>query len=136
MKIIATTFLIFLAGCTHLAVDTNSVYFPQMPPPQPGHEEILLTAGGSGYLVIDRGCVRLRSDTDHKISTILWHRGFQLVKNGKSVAIKSIRTGKLYPIGTHVEIGGGAMSQEAAERIDPVAARQCGPLFGSGWIAE
>ena len=136
MRIIATALLLFLTSCVHRATETKKVYFPQMPEPQLGVEDVWLTGGDSGYLVIDRGCVRLKSDTDHKIATIFWHHAFQLALNGNSIAIKSSRTGKLYEIGTHVSIGGGTMSTEAAQQIDPIAVGRCGPRFASGWIAE
>ena len=137
MKILALVGLLSVAGCQHQTIAAMDIYFPKMPAPEPGLEDIMLTAGGSGRLVIDHGCVRFKSDNDGVISTLYWHRQFELVNHGATVAIRDTATGNSYPIGSHVRIGGGEFSREAALRIDPVAVTKCGgDRFGSAWISS
>jgi len=138
MKILVPlVILLLMAGCQHRPVEADMIYFPQMPSPQPGAEEIMLLASGSGYLVIDRGCVRLKSSASGKMSTLFWHRRFELVNHGASVAVRDTVAGNIYPIGDHIRIGGGQLTKSSAIRIDPIAVKKCGGnSFGSAWIPE
>lgn len=134
MKTFAILILALLASCAH--APAHKIVFAQLPPPASGTEEVWLTGGASGYLVIDNGCLRIRSAETGALHTPYWHSAFELVTNNRGVGVHSKVTGKTYLIGTFVRVGGGAMDSATARNIDPVAAQQCGEPFASTWISE
>ena len=134
MKTFASLIVILFASCAHIPAE--KIVFAKLPPPPAGTEEVWLTAGASGYLVIDSGCLKIKSDTNGSLHTPYWHSAFELISNKKMVGVHSKITGKTYPVGTYVRLGGGVMDDETAQKIDPAAARQCGKPFASAWISE
>ena len=134
MKSFAILVLTLLISCAH--TPSSKVVFAQLPSPPEGTEEVWLTARDSGYLVLDNGCLRIRSVENGRIHTPYWHSVFELVSNEEVISVRSKLTGNTYPVGTYVRVGGGVMDETTARQIDPVAAKKCCPPFASAWIAE
>jgi len=126
---------IALSGCAAVP-HRDQPFLPLLNSPEPGQEEIYLTAALGGVPVIQRGCVRIKSQFGDASRTVLWHRGTELVKDSTGYYLRNSKTGTLYRFGTNISFGGGEMPQEWAERLYPEATRRCGPPYSSGWLPK
>ena len=127
------TAALVVAGCASFGPD--EIYLPKLPTPAPGTEPIRLTGSVSGTLVVDRGCVKLRQANGGRLLTVLWHHETELASPPRTGLINR-HTGRLYPFGTTVGLGGGYLSEERAKVLYPVAAERCGGPFATGWFPE
>lgn len=126
--------LLSLSGCAGLP--GGKPFLPLLDPPEPGRDEIYLTAALGGVPVIERGCVRIHSPSADRSRTVFWHRGTELGRDAQGYYLRNAKTGTLYRFGTLISFGGGEMPPEWATQKYPEAVRRCGPPYASGWLPE
>lgn len=114
---------------------TGSPLFPRLMPPSPGTDEVFLTGGITGVLVIDHDCVRLRT-VGGTSTTVLWHRGIALEHDSNGYLIRHANTGRTFRIGETLRLGGGGMPQRQVQAQYPEVAQRCGPPYASGWLPD
>lgn len=122
-----------VAACTS-SPSTEPAFLPQLDPPPPGFDEIRLTALSSGTLEVVRGCVRVAHGGASRFTTVLWHQGTELDRDGSGYFLRNAHTGTIYRFGQRIEFGGGTAPREWIERRYPETARRCGPPYASGWL--
>lgn len=122
-----------LAGCRTASPD-GPVFLPLLDPPASGFDEIRLTAGYAGALVVDRGCVRVAAASGGEVLTVVWHRSTELGRGASGLMLRNAHTGRVYPFGQPIRFGGGEMARDFAERQYPEVAARCGPPYASGWL--
>lgn len=91
-------------------------------------------ARASGTLEMVRGCVRVADAGPSGFTTVLWHRGTELGRDGSGYFLRNAHTGTIYRFGQRIEFGGGEASREWIERQYPKIAKRCGPPYASGWL--
>lgn len=81
-----------------------------------------------------RGCVRVAGAGSSGFTTVLWHRGAELERDGSGYFLRNAHTGAIYRFGQRIDFGGGQASREWIERQYPEIAKRCGPPYASGWL--
>lgn len=127
--------LLVLLGCATRQA-TTVPFLPMLGPTPAGAEEVYLTGMFAGELVIDRGCVRVRSASAGQTRTILWHRGTERGHDSAGYFLRDARIGKVVRFGTTFSFGGGEMPEEWVQRDYAEVARRCDPPYGSGWLPQ
>jgi hypothetical protein len=127
---------VLLGGCASKQAAQPLPFFPQVAPQPPGLEEIWLTAAFEGRLVVENGCVKVRSPKTQQGSTVLWYQGIELDRDRFGLFLRSSHTGNVTRFNTPVKFGGGAVSEEYIERDYPEVARRCGPPYFFGYPAD
>ena len=121
-----------IAGCA--SFHSDGAYLPKLPTPPLGVEPIRLTGSVGGKLVVNGGCVKLRQ-SDGTLLTVLWHHETDLAKSPRAGLINN-NTGRFYPLGATVGVGGGYLSEDRATVLYPAVAKRCGGPYATGWFTE
>jgi hypothetical protein len=136
MKLLATVSFLLLAGCASNQVAQPLPFFPQVAPPPPGLEEVWLTAAIDGKLVVENGCVKVRSPKAQQSSTVLWYQGIDLGRDKVGLFLRNSHTGNVTRFNVQAKFGGGSASAEHIRRDYPEVARRCGPPYAFGYPTD
>ena len=127
--------LVLLGGCASKQAAQPLPLFPQVAPQPPGLEEIWLAAAFEGVLVVENGCVKVRSPKTQQSTTVLWYQGVELDQDRFGLFLRSSHTSNVTRFNVAVTFGGGAASEAYIERDYPEVARHCGPPYALGYPA-
>jgi hypothetical protein len=135
MKIPAVSALIFLAlvACASGQASFPLPFFPQVAPQPLGLDEIWLTAAFDGTVVVEDGCVKVRSPDTKRSTTVLWYQGIELGQDESGLFLRAARDGNVTRFETPSKFGGGSVPPEHMERDYPAVARRCGPPYAYGY---
>ncbi|MGY4517230.1 hypothetical protein [Lysobacter sp. HA18] len=117
-----------VAGCTTHGPPAQPLLPLEAPPPR-GLQAIALTAGEYGVLVVNHGCVRVKSD--QKIRTVLWSKNTRLDYDEHGYFLHREGSERRYRVGAPIEFGGGALGITPAGTNLQVI-RRCGPPYHQG----
>ena len=133
---IFTLLLVALAACASNRANTPLPFFPQAAPQPPGLEEIWLLAAYRGEVIVEKGCVKLRSAGGARTTTMLWYQGIELAQDEAGLFLRGGPGGKITRFNTLSDFGGGEAQREHVERDYPEVARRCGPPYAYGYPAN
>ena len=131
--------LITLIACSLFTscatVATNGPFFPKTTPPPKGIDEVLLTGGFRGRLVIEGGCVRVSSDLQPGTVTVLWNHRTLLEHDARGYYIRNEGSSHRQRFGEVFDFGGGAIhDQTFVKDTYPDVYRSCPPPYTTGWL--
>jgi hypothetical protein len=137
-KILASVGLsvLALAGCASHQAGAPLPFFPQAAPAPPGLDEVWLTAAFSGQVVIEKGCVKVRSPGARHGTTVLWYQGIALDRDESGLFLRVVHNGKVTRFDTPSQFGGGDVGTDDVETSYPDVARRCGPPYAYGYPAN
>lgn len=134
MKILLIALLpVALAACTHGSWSGDMPVFPKVKVAPPGLDQVWLTAGMSGKLVVENGCVKLRGPRGGKAKTILWYEGIELDRDEKGLFLRNTFTGGITRFNEPAGFGGGGAPEEFVVAEYPEVARRCGGPYAFGY---
>jgi hypothetical protein len=137
MKTFATVspILLALVACASNQASSPLPFFPQVAPQPPGLDEVWLLAAYRGEVIVENGCVKLRSPDGTLSTTVLWYQGVELDRDESGLLLRG-PGGSITRFNTLSEFGGGEASPEYVERDYPEVARRCGPPYAYGYPAN
>ena len=92
-----------------------------------------LTGMVGGTLTVDRGCVKIGQPNAGRLVTVIWHHETELAEPPRSGLVNSL-SGKYYPFGSMVSVGGGYLPDEAARSTYSAVVARCEGPYATGWF--
>ncbi len=135
MKLIATAVLpvIVVAACSSIVSSQGMPFLPRVAPPPPGVEQVMLAGLIGGELIVDKGCVKLKSAGSNIATTVLWYEGAELVRDENGILLRQSSSGTHVRFGTRANFGGGSAPAAYIEQAYPEVAKVCGGPYAFGY---
>jgi hypothetical protein len=122
-----------LVACASNQANSPLPFFPQVAPPPPGFEEPWLLSAFSGELVVEDGCVKLRSPKGSRGTTVLWYQGIELDRDSSGLFLRVDGSEQVTRFNVSSDFGGGEAPTGYIDGAYPEVARRCGPPYLYGY---
>ena len=128
--------LVALVACASNQQSTALPFFPQVAPQPPGFDEVWLLAAFSGEVVVEDGCVKVRSPGATHGTTVLWYQGIELGRDASGFFLYHVQSGNITRFNTLSKFGGGDAPAKYINYAYPEVASRCGPPYSYGYPAN